>query len=147
MPVGTTYSSASPEAELKMDITDFWAAGRVTIPGHAEELIDALDRISDALGSIEVNWVGESQRAAQDLNDRWRACTTALFGTRENPGAGILNRIAGGMQGAALNLDTVETKIIELWQQYIDLMSQMLAMKDEGSEGEPSTETEPISQV
>jgi hypothetical protein len=143
---GSTYSSTAPEAELTMDLVDLWTIGSSTIPGYVEELVDALDKIMAALKSLELDWAGAGARGAHDINERWAASATALFGTEKNPGAGVLSRIAGGVTGAALNMNVAETEIVALWQKYIDLMRQVLASQD-GGDTAAADHTPPISQV
>lgn len=145
VPTGTTYSSG--DADLQMDLTGVWAIGKNTIPGYVDELVDALDRITNALESIELNWAGSSQREAQDINDRWQACARSLFGTKQQPEVGVLNRIAGGLQGAALNMSVAESQIVDLWQKYIDLLNKMLAGQDPGDTAGGGEHTPPISEV
>ncbi|RKR89414.1 hypothetical protein BDK92_3760 [Micromonospora pisi] len=148
VPTGPTYSSPSPEAELHMDMVNLWTIGKTTIPGQVDELADALDKISNALESIELNWAGDSQKQAQEINERWQNCARALFGTKEHPEVGVLNRIAGGLQGAALNYHSVEEHTIEMWQKYIDLLNQMLAGQSPGdSGGGGGQQSPPISEV
>ncbi|MFJ6199224.1 hypothetical protein [Micromonospora sp. NPDC092111] len=150
VPTGPTYSAASPEADIMMDMTGLWAIGRNTIPGHVSELVDALDKISNALDSIRLNWAGASQKEAQDINDRWQACARSLFGTKQQPELGVLNRIAGGVQGAALNMSVAESHIVELWQKYVELLNQLLAGQDTGDSGGGgggAAPTPPITEV
>jgi hypothetical protein len=147
VPTGPTFSSASPEADLRMDLTAIWTIGKTRIPEYVEELADALDKITKALDSVQLNWAGESQKEAQDINDRWQACAKALFGTKQHPEIGVLNRIAGGLQGVALNMSATESLLVDMWQKYINVMNQLLAGQDPGGSGGGGAASAPISEV
>ncbi|MFF5076581.1 WXG100 family type VII secretion target [Actinoplanes sp. NPDC000266] len=144
---GDTYTD--PSADILMHLVDLWTVGKTTIPGHVDELADALSAIIDALDAVELNWAGDSQKAAQDVNTRWKAAVTSLFGTKKNPGQGVVSRIAGGIQGAALNLSTTESSVVDLWQSYISKLEDMLAGRPPGDTpgGGDGEQSVPISEV
>jgi hypothetical protein len=147
VPTGATYSTANPEADLNADLHWLWMIGKDQITDYVDELVDALDKISDALQAIELNWVGDSQKAAADINDRWKACATSLFGTKKNPELGVLIRLGAGIQGAAINYDMTEKQIVAMWQQYIDLLNQLLAGQQPSTSGDDGQQSQPIVEV
>ncbi|GAA0486359.1 hypothetical protein Ade02nite_10110 [Paractinoplanes deccanensis] len=143
---GDTYTD--PAADILMHLTALWTVGKTTIPGHVDELADALGAIIDALDAVELNWAGDSQKEAVDVNNRWKTAVTSLFGTKKNPGQGVISRIAGGLQGAALNLSTTESSVVDLWQTYISKLEDMLAGRPPGdAPGGDGEQSVPISEV
>jgi hypothetical protein len=147
VPTAGTYSTAAPEADLNMNMTGLWAVGTHQLPDCVEQLADALENIATALDSVELNWAGESQKEAQDINDRWRACAVALFGSKKQPEHGVLNRIAGGVKVAALNYSLTETKIVEMWRDYTKRLKGLLNNEGPPDTGGGGKQSEPISEV
>jgi len=147
VPTAATYSAANPEADLNMDLHWMWMIGKSQITDYVDDLVQALDKISAALQSIELNWVGDSQQQAADINHRWESCATSLFGTKKNPELGVLNRLGAGIQGAAINYDETEKQLVAMWQQYLDLLNQLLAGSQPGSSGDGGQQSPPIVEV
>lgn len=147
VPTAVTYSTASPEADLAMDMQWMWMIGKSQITDYVNDLVDALDKISTALQSIELNWVGDSQKEAADINQRWQDCAASLFGTKKHPEVGVLNRLGAGIQGAAINYDETEKQIVLMWQQYVDLLNQLLAGQQPSTSGGDGQQSPPIVEV
>lgn len=146
VPSGSTYSQGNPQAGITMDLSALWQVGKTTIPGYVTALTDALEKISKALGDIELNWAGDSQKEANDFNTRWQNCANALFGTKKDPERGVLNRLAAGVQGAVLNYDNTEGEVVAMWKQYTDMLT-LLANGSTPESGRDGSGTPPISEV
>jgi hypothetical protein len=123
---GATYSaSGGAEVALAMDIQSLFAIGQNNIPALVEMLVEALGTINDALNALNIAWAGDAKNAAQDINDRWQACATAMFGSQKTPELGVLNRIGSGILSAASNYDLAETSLIQLYTLYNQMLTDL----------------------
>ncbi len=90
---------------------------------------DALSAIQDALNALmlpwtgDPSWSGDSANLAQQMNDRWDAVATKLYGTKDDPDKGVLNRVAGGLSAAALNYSTMERAVDTMFTQFGNAVS------------------------
>jgi hypothetical protein len=125
-PTGPTYSNYGDEVGLAMQIGSLFALARNQIPDYTEMLADALNKITDTLSNLNQGWDSASQQDAQDINDRWQASWTAMFGTDKEPELGIINRIGNGIESAASNYDLAETSLTQLYQTYQQMVMDLL---------------------
>jgi hypothetical protein len=144
-PTGSTYSQGG--TQIEMDLDAVWDVGKNRIPALIEELGDCLDKIADAMNAIQINWVGDSAKEADDLNDRYQQVQNSLFGTKKNPEMGVLNRIAGGLEGAVLNLNRAENQIDDAWKTYYDQLYEYLTESGTDPGGDGSVQSKPIIEV
>jgi hypothetical protein len=145
-PTGSKYTQGG--TQIEMDLDAVWDVSKTKIPALVEEIGDCLDKIADAMNEIRINWVGDSAREADDLNNRYQQVQNSLFGTKKNPEMGVLTRIAGGLQGAVLNLNNAENQLDEAWKTYHDQLYEYLTetvASDTGGDG--SMQSKPIIEV
>ncbi|MEV6537137.1 hypothetical protein AB0M86_47660 [Streptomyces sp. NPDC051639] len=82
---------------------------------------DDLNAITDQLNQLLVSWTGDSSGAAkeaQDFNDRWTDTWTRLYGTKDNPEKGVLNRLVSGLETAAVTYSRGERGVSDSWARW-----------------------------
>ncbi|MFJ3639690.1 WXG100 family type VII secretion target [Streptomyces sp. NPDC090108] len=82
---------------------------------------DDLNAITDQLNQLLVSWTGDSSSAAkeaQDFNDRWTDVWTRLYGTKDNPEKGVLNRLVAGIETAAVTYSRGERGVSDAWSRW-----------------------------
>lgn len=67
------------------------------------DVVNQLQDIQTALQGLQLSWTGSSANMMQQFNDRWNSAATSLFGTKDDPAEGVLNRLVGGVQSASQN--------------------------------------------
>ncbi|MEV6536786.1 hypothetical protein AB0M86_45770 [Streptomyces sp. NPDC051639] len=82
---------------------------------------DDLNAITDQLNQLLVSWTGDSSGAAkeaQDFNDKWTDTWTRLYGTKDNPEKGVLNRLVSGLETAAVTYSRGERGVSNSWSRW-----------------------------
>ncbi|GAA3514245.1 WXG100 family type VII secretion target [Actinocatenispora rupis] len=125
-----TVPNGGASGPMTMTIPEVYHAGVTTIPGYVTQLVDALERIAQALEGLQGTWVGGSQKLADDFTTRWNDCATGLFGTKANPDAGVLVRIADGLAYAALNYGDTELTVQQSFVSFSQELRRALDFPD-----------------
>jgi uncharacterized protein YukE len=86
--------------------------------GLLGDISDSLEGIMTTLGDLQLSWVGPSAAEAQAFTDRWNAAMAELFGTKDNPSAGVLVRLVDGLAGAGSNYDGAEDFVAKMFQSF-----------------------------
>lgn len=144
-PTGDTYAHGGSHVDMDLDVV--WNVGKTKIPEYVDQLGDAMNAIVDAMNKIKVSWVGDSSKAAQDVVQHWQTIQESLFGTEKKPEIGVLNRMAGGLQGGVQNMNAAEKAIVQSWEIFAQQLRDVLnnvASGDGGSGG--SQQSDPISE-
>jgi hypothetical protein len=85
----------------------------------AQNIADSLDRITNTLHPLVLNdWIGSTQKEADDFNNRWLAVMGEVFGSKDKPDDGVLNAMADGIATAANNYNKAEFALIDVWNQF-----------------------------
>jgi uncharacterized protein YukE len=96
------------------------SAAQAAIAGIGDDMTDITHRLNELL----VSWTGDSKSAAHEakaFNDEWNSVVNSLYGTKKNPG--ILNRLASGLNTAAVTYSQGERAIADSWNRLSDALS------------------------
>lgn len=119
---GDTYISPSRLNKAVNDLADL-----------AESVGDSIDRIDNTLDKLALGWAGKTRQESENFSNRWNEVMRDLFGTKEDPNRGVLNRIANQVGTAARNYNRAEGGLADLWAQFGAKLSG-----DGGSEQSPA---------
>jgi hypothetical protein len=144
-PTGDQYAHAGSHVDMDLDVV--WSVGKTKIPEYVDQLGDAMNKIVNAMDSIKINWVGESAKEAAEIVDDWQNIADSLFGTAKHPELGVLNRMAGGLQGAVINLNNAEKAIVASWEKFAQQLRDILSNVESAGGGNAPQQSEPISEV
>jgi uncharacterized protein YukE len=71
----------------------------------------SLSTIQGVLEGLQFNWAGQTAAEVADFNGWWSSVMRQLFGTEDDPEAGVLQVIASGLMGVAGNFAEVEQEL------------------------------------
>jgi len=76
------------------------AASARLIVAEANEIIESLAAVQNALQQVSLGWAGRTSDEVRAFSARWQEVTAALFGTQEDPERGALMVVANGVATA-----------------------------------------------
>ncbi|CAG6394667.1 hypothetical protein NMG29_40140 [Streptomyces cocklensis] len=86
---------------------------------------DVMVAVTDRLNELRLSWTGDSQEQADKFNRDWNAIVTQLFGTKEHPENGLLNRFCTGLGTAAVGYSRGERAVSDSFAKFQGLMEGM----------------------
>jgi uncharacterized protein YukE len=72
---------------------------------------DDMTAITNKLNELRLSWVGDSSERSQKFQHDWNDIWQRLYGTKEHPEHGILNRFASGLAAAAVGYSRGERAV------------------------------------
>lgn len=84
-----------------------------SITNLSEDVANQIGKINDTMSSLQLSWTGDASDFASEVSSQWQTAVTALFGTQQDPGQGILSRIADGLTSAAQNYTEADAWVAE----------------------------------
>jgi hypothetical protein len=110
---GTSYDDSG--IDIKVDPTYMYTLAMDAM-NDVIGMHDDLEHIIATLNDLELSWYGPSQAELNDFNHRWSIATTALFGTKENPG--VLVKFVLAIAMAAQNYGNIEEDQTKRWKEF-----------------------------
>ncbi|MFJ4438034.1 WXG100 family type VII secretion target [Streptomyces sp. NPDC088923] len=86
--------------------------------GLADNVADAVENIADASFQLQLGWAGTSAEEAKAFGGRWDAVMTEMFGSKKNPGQGVLNVMAGVVDMVAVTFSNTEVKLEQAFHDF-----------------------------
>lgn len=105
--------------KVQVDPLQMWTSGNFTIPAYANSVADSINNIVKVWNDLKGNWLGATADEAQAFDDTWSKSITALFGSKDQPDAGILSKIAVLLGIAASNYDNTETAMRDMFAKFL----------------------------
>jgi uncharacterized protein YukE len=119
------YDSSS----ISVDPVDLGAkAGQIDT--STQQIADALSDIMDSLDALKLSWTGDSSKVADSFNSRWSDAMTELYGTKDDPGKGILNVLVGGLKAAVQNYSKGENQVVDMFGDFTKKLKGYLTPDD-----------------
>ena len=87
-----------------------------------KSIVASLETIILELNDLQLSWVGGSAALAQDLAIRWQRCVDQMYGTRNNPGQGVLNQLANAVYSAAGNYARTDHQVTEYFAKALNAL-------------------------
>ena len=81
----------------------------------AQSVQDSLGNISSALANLRLSWTGGAADSAHDFDAQWTAAMTGLYGTQDDPSAGVINQVTTALATAAANYSSAESTIAKMF--------------------------------
>ena len=85
---------------------------------QAQEVVSLLESVNSTLAALQLSWAGTTSDEVQQINDSWTSVMTQLFGTQDNPSAGVVNVILTGLLQVAAGYSQTEMSIYQMWLQF-----------------------------
>jgi hypothetical protein len=103
-----------------------------------DDIANATENIMTTLNSLVLDsWKGATKEEAEDFSNRWLAVMKEIFGTEDNPGAGVLNAILAGIGTAGDNYNRAENGLLDVWTKFA------AAIPTNGGNNPPSNDVPP----
>lgn len=102
-----------------------------------EEIARCLKEILDVLGSLDLNWAGQSAEMYQEVQNEWGRVTKNLFGTEKKPQEGVLGALRGGVSAAITNYSKAEHGNHQAFKDFLAHIND-----GSGEEGGPQDQTD-----
>lgn len=85
----------------------------------SDDIVNATETIMTTLNSLVLDsWKGRTKDEAEDFGNRWLAVMKEIFGTKDNPGAGVLNATLSGIGAAGDNYNKAENGLLDVWNKF-----------------------------
>ncbi|MFI0895578.1 WXG100 family type VII secretion target [Streptomyces sp. NPDC020983] len=106
---------------------DPWVLHNASVNASAavKSIGDVMGAITDRLNELRLSWTGESQERADKFNQDWSAMVTELFGTKDHPENGLLNRFCSGLERAAVTYSRGERAVSNSFAKFEALLAGM----------------------
>jgi uncharacterized protein YukE len=100
----------------------------------ANDIVNNINDIQNTFGDLKLGWAGKTADEAESFNDQWNSTMKELFGTKDDPGTGVLSAILMGVTAAASGYAYTEQAISTMFRQFSAQLS---------GAGQPSDGTQP----
>jgi hypothetical protein len=108
---------------IKVDPQDMYRIAHLTIPHYGGTIADSINGIGNVWENLKLGWVGNTADEAQAFNNEWQQSIQQLFGTQDDPGMGILAKIAAGAELAAGDYDQTELGVAKMFTEFNSQLS------------------------
>jgi uncharacterized protein YukE len=113
MPIPSNYDSST------IDV-DPWPLHSAAAKVHdaISGINDDMTAITNKLNELRLSWVGKSSDEADKFNKDWNDIWKRLYGTKDDPDQGILNRFASGLTTAAVTYSRGERAVSDSFARF-----------------------------
>ncbi len=116
---GVLSSGNYDQVSMTVDMGTIYNATN-TVIAMCDLISDYLNLIMNELTDLTLSWTGTSAQAATDAYNMWNNVTFILFGTQNDPGAGCLNILSGGLYAVVNDYAYNEITVGNMWTQFWD---------------------------
>jgi uncharacterized protein YukE len=111
-----------------------------SVTDAVKAILGELSGIMGVLKELRISWTGESAELADQFNDRWEQAMKQLYGTKADPGAGILNVLSAGIGAAAVNYSRGERQVSNMFARFEAALKGI----DPGTHGNDDSDIEDV---
>jgi hypothetical protein len=130
----TDYSAPTDygSSHMKVDPQALSAYANNDLPHNIHNFSACIWKIDEIWQGLKLGWVGKTQQEADDFNQRWHACSVALFGQEHKtsdgspdtsyppPGENVLGKIAAALSAVADNFAAAQGTVKKMFESYQD---------------------------
>jgi hypothetical protein len=131
---------------IQVDPDTMYTDATSTMKAYGDSIADDISSINDTWNGLKLGWMGRTADEAQSFNDKWNAAVRSLFGTKDGPMAGVLNRIQAAVHYASVNYGVAEGVVVTMFNGMEDAIRNPSSSSDSGPKDTtdgPITETFP----
>ncbi len=100
---------------IQVDPDAMYTDATTTMRTHGESIADSISSINDTWNGLKLGWMGRTADEAQSFNDEWNAAIKSLFGTKDDPSTGVLNKIEVAVHYASVNYGVAEDVVVKMF--------------------------------